>query len=423
MLARRASGLAGWLAGVALVTACPSWAAAADSDYADGVQHFFAGRYDEAVSALTTAVDAGTKDPRVYYFRAVALLRQGQSAAAASDMQDGAKLEAADVHQTYSVGKSLERVQGADRVTLERYRKSARTALRKHQAELAKKRYEQLKLAEAEVLRKAPVYQEPTPETAAADRSDESAATAAPEAKSGEPNPFSDDQPAAKAPADAMPADTADEKPAAEADPFGADKGETPAEAEPAKGGAADKAPAPEADPFGAADQADQSATPPAAKSGKKPAAADKAPAAEADPFGAGDQPPTAEPPGPAKKPAAEADPLGGSNAAPADAPKEAAKAPAGAGKSGGVLGSLGKALKKTAGSAVPSLNVGKILNKVGVPVPPLPGAGGPAAPGGAAPPAAQPPAPGPDKGDPFGDDAPAPKAGGKPPADEDPFK
>src|ERR1700733_10215852 len=94
--------------------------------YGTGVHDYFSGSYRQAITDLTEAVDGNTKDPRVYYFRALAWLRLGDSAKAQSDFAAGAKLESADINGYYPVSKSLERVQGSGRLTLEKYRVQAR---------------------------------------------------------------------------------------------------------------------------------------------------------------------------------------------------------------------------------------------------------------------------------------------------------
>ena len=39
--------------------------------YGSGVHEYFSGGYRQAIADLTEAVDGGTKDPRVFYFRAL----------------------------------------------------------------------------------------------------------------------------------------------------------------------------------------------------------------------------------------------------------------------------------------------------------------------------------------------------------------
>jgi tetratricopeptide (TPR) repeat protein len=125
--------------------------------YGTGVHHYFARRYDQAASDLDAAINGGSKDPRAYYFRALAELRRGDQARATADLQKGAALESADVNQFYPVGRSLERVQGTYRMTIERYRAVARAEAHERQQRREAIRYEQRRRAESEVLRKGGV--------------------------------------------------------------------------------------------------------------------------------------------------------------------------------------------------------------------------------------------------------------------------
>src|SRR4051812_1006255 len=98
---------------------------AAGTFYADGVDSFFAGRTDEAAASLSRSIAANPNDPRAFYFRALARLRVGDSGGAQDDMRAGAQVEAR-LPNRYAIGKSLERVQGYDRLELEKYRRTAR---------------------------------------------------------------------------------------------------------------------------------------------------------------------------------------------------------------------------------------------------------------------------------------------------------
>lgn len=99
--------------------------AAADL-YGRGVHAYFAGRTAEAETLFSAALAENANDPRILYFRAMARLRLGQSVAARADMTSGAALEARQPGR-YAVGAALARVQGADRLLLERFRQQART--------------------------------------------------------------------------------------------------------------------------------------------------------------------------------------------------------------------------------------------------------------------------------------------------------
>jgi hypothetical protein len=174
--------------------------------YGSGVHQYFSGGYRQALTDLTEAVDGGTKDPRVYYFRALSWWRLGDTPKAQTDLAAGAKLESADVNQYYPVSKSLERVQGAGRLMLERYRVQARAEAYRREERRNLARYEAQRKAEAEVLRAAPIP--PAPSDAAP--AGPAAAKAADEPPAEEPatpaddaDPFADDPDTKSAP-DAM---------------------------------------------------------------------------------------------------------------------------------------------------------------------------------------------------------------------------
>jgi hypothetical protein len=99
--------------------------AAADT-YGRGVHAYFAGRATEAEELFSLALADGPSDPRILYFRAMTLLRLGRSDDARGDMMLGAELEARQRNR-YAVGTALARVQGSDRLLLERFRQQART--------------------------------------------------------------------------------------------------------------------------------------------------------------------------------------------------------------------------------------------------------------------------------------------------------
>ena len=97
--------------------------------YGNGVHAYFAQDYLKAHQLLTSAIDGRTQDPRCYYFRGLTLLKMGRPQDAEIDFQQGAKLEkSVDAPRPYNVARSLERVQGSDRSTLEQYRMEARMA-------------------------------------------------------------------------------------------------------------------------------------------------------------------------------------------------------------------------------------------------------------------------------------------------------
>jgi len=96
--------------------------------YGTGVHSFYSGNYQQSHDALSRVVAIGTEDPRVYYFRGLAALRLGRRDEAIADFSEGAELEAAG-WSIRTVSRSLERVQGPDRLLLERSRSRARLAI------------------------------------------------------------------------------------------------------------------------------------------------------------------------------------------------------------------------------------------------------------------------------------------------------
>jgi tetratricopeptide (TPR) repeat protein len=121
--------------------------------YGDGVHAFYAGDFDRAYEDLSQAIEAGTTDPRAYYFRGLAALRQGRSDEAEADFTEGATRESEGLG-AWPVARSLERVQGPDRLRLERHRTRARVALLQRQRAAELERYSQIEAAQPDVLRK-----------------------------------------------------------------------------------------------------------------------------------------------------------------------------------------------------------------------------------------------------------------------------
>jgi len=124
----------GWAAGAEAVDS-----AVLTAVYGEGVKAFFGGRTAEAHQTLSQAIEAGSQDPRCFYFRGLSNLRLGRTAAAQLDFTKGAAIEAKDFDVFYNVSGSLERIQGSERLLLERYRADGRLAV---QREIEKIRFE-----------------------------------------------------------------------------------------------------------------------------------------------------------------------------------------------------------------------------------------------------------------------------------------
>ncbi len=93
--------------------------------YGAGVHALHAGRLQESLDLLTQVVKLGTHDPRVYYFRGLAHMGMGNSAAGLEDFRTGAQFEVASQGRFYPVNRALERIQGPIRLELEQVRQAA----------------------------------------------------------------------------------------------------------------------------------------------------------------------------------------------------------------------------------------------------------------------------------------------------------
>ena len=94
--------------------------------YGRGVHAFFSGQLSHAEQQFSQAISAGSTDPRVYYFRAMTFLRLGRQFEAENDMRLGATFESQNPGGRHIISKSLQRVQGSGRRTLEKFRRQAR---------------------------------------------------------------------------------------------------------------------------------------------------------------------------------------------------------------------------------------------------------------------------------------------------------
>src|SRR5205085_10148540 len=162
-------------------------------------------------------------------------------------------LETADSNRMYPVSKSLERIQGSDRLTLERYRSLARATAVARQEKRMQARYEALRRNEADKLRRVARPRIDMAQPAAAAEAIRRAPAAAAVPKSGVPaatppgeDPFATDV-APAAPADAP----AGSDPGDPSNPFGDSAvegaepaGDAPAADDPFGAAGADAAPA-----------------------------------------------------------------------------------------------------------------------------------------------------------------------------------
>lgn len=106
---------------------------------ATAVESWRVGDLNGAQGLLTQIIEAGTRDPRAYYYRA--LVSEQLGADSEQDLRAAAKLEA-ETTSTRLVNRALENVQGATRAKIEKYRSEARAKLKSDpQAEAAKALY------------------------------------------------------------------------------------------------------------------------------------------------------------------------------------------------------------------------------------------------------------------------------------------
>src|SRR5262245_29184856 len=71
--------------------------------FGSGVHSYYAGDYVTAHQDLTSVIERGTKDPRPYYFHALALMRLGREQEAQADLAKGSELETQDIDGSYPV--------------------------------------------------------------------------------------------------------------------------------------------------------------------------------------------------------------------------------------------------------------------------------------------------------------------------------
>ena len=127
---------------------------AVSSSYGSGVHAYFDGNYQAAYDALTAAIEAGTLDPRAYYYRGLASIKLGKiDDEINGDFAEGASRETVG-RGGISVSRSLERVQGRDRQRLEQYRRRARVAAVQRDEAAIRQRYIGVQEAAPDVLRR-----------------------------------------------------------------------------------------------------------------------------------------------------------------------------------------------------------------------------------------------------------------------------
>jgi hypothetical protein len=210
-----------WLGLVCLAGAGPVCTATLAGDeslavanaYGVGVHAYFDCDYQGSYDAMTAAIEAGTNDPRAYYYRGLAAAKLGRDSEVEADFAEGANREATTAG-SMAISRSLERVQGADRLRLEKFRARARVAAVQRDQAATRSRYSGIDVAPTDVLRgrrPAPISAppEPVPPPAPKRKADPSTDDVRrPQRPVGEPRPDPMDGPV--------------EEPAVDADPFAA---------------------------------------------------------------------------------------------------------------------------------------------------------------------------------------------------------
>lgn len=135
------------------------------ASYGAGVHAYYDGDFQGAYDALTAAIEAGSMDPRAYYYRGLASIKLGKSDDEINgDFSEGSTRETMG-RGGLSVSRSLERVQGRDRMRLEKYRQRARVAAAQRDEAANRQRYVEVEERAPDVLRRrVPESAAPAPE-------------------------------------------------------------------------------------------------------------------------------------------------------------------------------------------------------------------------------------------------------------------
>lgn len=112
-----------------------------DEMYGQAVHSFFRGDSGRAAELLNEVIDAGSQDPRAYFFRG--LCQSYGSVDGNPDFERAAQLEI-EGKKVVNIGKALERIQGPARIAIEKSRSKARLASRSRLLEIQRTRYEEM---------------------------------------------------------------------------------------------------------------------------------------------------------------------------------------------------------------------------------------------------------------------------------------
>lgn len=113
-----------------------------DELYGQAVHSYFRGNLHHAEELLNEVINAGSQDPRAYYFRGLCQSTAGAIGGMAS-FEQAAQMEM-EGKKVVNVGKALERIQGPVRVEIEKIRTRARLASRARLLEMQRSKYEEM---------------------------------------------------------------------------------------------------------------------------------------------------------------------------------------------------------------------------------------------------------------------------------------
>ena len=133
-----------------------TYAVADESDqiYGKGVHAFFDRDYEGAVTILLQVEDIKSEDPRPYYFLGLAYLRQNQTEEAEQTFTKAARLEySGRALRDYAVSEALRRIQGEERLRIEKIRSDERTNARLREQQHRDARYSSNNAADRNALR------------------------------------------------------------------------------------------------------------------------------------------------------------------------------------------------------------------------------------------------------------------------------
>lgn len=140
--------------GTALTTNTLVVADESDSIYGKGVHAFFDRDYEGAVKILQQVENSKSNDPRPFYFLGLAHLRQEKTEEADQYFKQAARLEySGRALRDYAVSESLRRIQGQERLRVEKIRTEELANAQKREQQLREARYGSEKAAGRDALR------------------------------------------------------------------------------------------------------------------------------------------------------------------------------------------------------------------------------------------------------------------------------